>query len=412
MEHDKRFVKGFLCGLCVTALCGLVAYFVVGEITRYWVGREIAQNETQAQTGKESVNLDNTAILKKMEEIEGVINESYLNQADPQEVENQIYKGLLKGLEDPYSGYYTEEELAKLKESTSGTYSGIGATMSQNKDTGVITIVRCFEGTPSEEAGLLPGDIIYMVDDAEVTGMDLSVVVSLIKTGKNDKVHLSVVREGISDYVEVDVERREIQVPTVESEMLKDQIGYISILEFDSVTEKQFEDAMNSLEKQGMEKLIIDLRDNPGGILQVVCKMLDRILPEGLIVYTEDKYGNRKEYKSDDQNQFTKPIALLVNGNSASASEIFAGAIKDYGVGTIVGTTTFGKGIVQRIENLSDGTAVKLTIEKYFTPKGNNIHGVGIEPDVEVELDKELRSKIAITKEEDNQLQKAIEVLK
>ena len=160
-----------------------------------------------------------------------------------------------------------------------------------------------------------------------------------------------------------------------------------------------------------MEKLIIDLRNNPGGVLSTVCNMLEQILPEGLIVYTEDKDGNRTEYKSKGGNEFQKPLAVLVNGNSASASEIFAGAVKDYGIGTLVGTKTFGKGIVQRIITLNDGTAVKLTVSKYFTPKGNDIHEKGIEPDVEVELEESLKQKVTIEKAEDNQLQKAIEIL-
>ena len=205
--------------------------------------------------------------------------------------------------------------------------------------------------------------------------------------------------------------RREVEIPTVDSEMLHDQIGYIKLLEFDEVTAEQFRAALDQLEEQEMEKLIIDVRDNPGGVLQTVCDMLDELLPEGLIVYTEDKDGNKKEYTSDGEHQFTKPLAVLTNENSASASEIFAGAIQDYSLGTIVGTTTFGKGIVQRIFYLSDGTGVKLTVAKYYTPKGHDIHKKGITPDVEVELDENLKNKITISHDEDNQLQKAIKLL-
>ena len=208
------------------------------------------------------------------------------------------------------------------------------------------------------------------------------------------------------------MERRTIEVPTVESEMLENQIGYIAITSFDDVTTEQFMTALDTLESQGMEALVVDLRNNGGGLVSSVCAILDRLLPEGLIVYTEDKYGNREEEYSDAENYFDKPLAVLVNGNSASASEIFAGAIKDYGIGTLVGTTTYGKGIVQKIYPLSDGTAVKLTVSKYYTPNGNNIHGTGIEPDVTVELDEELMYEVEIPKEEDNQLQAAIEVLK
>jgi carboxyl-terminal processing protease len=241
--------------------------------------------------------------------------------------------------------------------------------------------------------------------------MDLSEVVSMIKTEEGDTVKIQVIRDGEDDYLTFDVERADIEIPTVNAEMLDDNIGYIEITEFDTVTEEQFIQAMEQLEEDGMEKLIIDLRNNPGGVLQTVCNMLKQILPKGLIVYTEDKDGNRTEYTCDGENEFTKPLVVLVNGNSASASEIFAGAVKDYGIGTLVGTKTFGKGIVQRIINLNDGTAVKLTVAKYYTPNGNDIHKVGIEPDVEVELDEGLEQKVTIEKDEDNQLQKAIEIL-
>jgi len=298
-----------------------------------------------------------------------------------------------------------------MQESTAGQYVGIGASLTQDTDTGIITIIRCFEGTPSEEAGLLPGDILYKINDTEVTGMELSTVVSMIKTEEGETIRLSVARDGETDYLEFDVERREVEIPTVSYEMLEDKIGYIAITEFDTVTEEQFNLALADLESQGMEKLVIDLRDNLGGVLQTVCSMLEQMLPEGLIVYTETKDGERTEYKSDGKHEFQKPLVVLMNENSASASEIFAGAIKDYGIGTLVGVTTYGKGIVQRIVNLDDGTAVKLTIAKYYTPKGNDIHGTGVEPDVEVKLDESLKQKTTIEKEEDNQLQKAIEVL-
>ena len=193
--------------------------------------------------------------------------------------------------------------------------------------------------------------------------------------------------------------------------MLEDRIGYISITSFDDVTTDQFIKALDELEAQGMDGLIVDLRDNGGGLVSSVCAILDRLLPEGLIVYTEDKYGNREEEHSDAEHYFDKPLAVLVNGNSASASEIFAGAIKDYGIGTLVGTKTYGKGIVQKIYPLQDGTAVKLTVSKYYTPKGNNIHEIGIEPDVEIDLEESLKKEAVVPLEKDNQLQKAKELV-
>ena len=408
MEKDNRFMKGFLSGLCAMLILAGVLLFVKGEMIK----REQKASETLHETeNTDTLHLDQEKVERKLNNIEDVINQYYLDEIDQNEVESWMYKGLIAGLGDTYAAYYTTEELQNTTEATSGSYTGIGAVLTQDRTTGLVTIVRCYEGTPSAEAGLLPGDVIYSINDTAVTGTDLTEVVSMIKTEPGDTVKIEVVREGEDDYLSFDVGRAAIEVPTVNSEMLEGKIGYIEITEFDTITETQFAEALQSLENQGMEKLIIDLRNNPGGVLSTVCYMLEQILPEGLIVYTEDKDGNRTEYKSKGGNEFQKPLAVLVNGNSASASEIFAGAVKDYGIGTLVGTKTFGKGIVQRIITLNDGTAVKLTVSKYFTPKGNDIHEKGIEPDVEVELEESLKQKVTIEKAEDNQLQKAIEIL-
>ena len=410
MSDGKKFGKGFLCGVFASAAIAAAGFGIVRGVDH--AGRDAQGLTAVEKSGAVSeLHLDTNKIESKIEKIEEVINENYLNDVDAGEVEAQIYKGLLNGLGDSYAAYYTEEELQKLQESTSGEYKGIGAKLSQDPETGIVTVVTCFEGAPAEKAGLLPGDIIYSVNDTEITGMDLTDVVSLIKTAEGKTVHMEIVRDGEDDYLGVDVERAEVSVPTVAYKMLKDHIGYIAISEFDAVTVDQFSEALARLEEQGMEKLIIDLRNNLGGLLQACCDMLRQILPEGMIVYTEDKYGEREEYTCDGTHEFTKPMAVLVNGYSASAAEIFSGAVKDYGIGTLVGTTTFGKGIVQSIVYLEDGTAVKLTISKYFTPNGTDIHEKGIEPDVTVELDESLKNKVTITEEEDNQLQKAIEIL-
>ena len=357
----------------------------------------------------ETLDMNLSQVKKKTGEIEELINAYYLDEIDGQKVEDTMYTGMVAGLEDPYSVYYSKEELESMEESISGAYSGIGATLTQDPDTGELSVVSCFDGTPAQEAGLQPGDVITGWNGKSVEGIELSELVSKIKTDPEEQLTLEIERDG--ETLEVELTRREVQIPTVEYEMLDNQIGYIRLVEFDEVTADQFKEALEDLENQNMEKLIIDVRNNPGGVLQVVCDMLDQLLPEGMIVYTEDKNGNRKEYTSDEEHQFTKPLAVLANENSASASEIFAGAIQDYGIGTIVGTTTFGKGIVQRTFYLSDGTGVKLTVAKYYTPKGHDIHKKGITPDVEIELDEELKNQSSISHEEDNQLQKAIEVL-
>lgn len=229
-----------------------------------------------------------------------------------------------------------------------------------------------------------------------------------MKGKEGTSVKISIIRSGKSDPIEITIKRREIEVPTIESQMLKNKIGYVIITQFDEVTVNQFKDAVDGLVKDGMKGLVIDLRNNGGGLLTSVVQMLDRILPEGLIVYTEDKYGTRVEEKANNDEVLKLPMAVLINGNSASASEIFAGAVQDYGIGTLVGTTSFGKGIVQKVIPLTDGTAIKLTISKYYTPKGRNIHGTGIVPDVVVDLADDLKQKAVISLKEDNQLQAAI----
>lgn len=340
-------------------------------------------------------------VSNKMEELNDYIEKYYLFDYEEENIEDGIYKGMMAGLGDVYTGYYTPEEYADFMESTNGNYSGIGAMLQQDYTTGIITVVKVFAGSPAEEAGMLADDILYKVKGEEVTGQDLSLVVTDLKGEEGTTVDFSVLRG--TDVIDMTATRRHIEVPTVEWKMLDARIGYIAISEFDDVTDDQFMDALDDLQRQGMTDLVIDLRDNGGGLVDVTCAILDRLLPEGMIVYTEDKNGNREEMRSDAENYYDGGMAVLVNGSSASASEIFAGAIKDYGVGTLVGTQTFGKGIVQNLFPLSDGSAVKITVSRYFTPAGNNIHGVGIEPDIIVEKEKD--------SDQDDQLQKAIEVL-
>ncbi|OUQ24248.1 hypothetical protein B5E77_14025 [Lachnoclostridium sp. An131] len=402
MKDKKQFLTGIAAGFVITMV--LVEAVMFGQ-------NVLADMESESRKENGQLDLTGSGVEAKLEEIQALMETYYLEEIDTEQVEDYLYKGAVAGLGDIYAAYYTEEEYQSLIDSTNGSYYGIGVEISQNMSTGIITISRIFEGSPAEEAGLLPGDVLYKIAGQEVTGEDLNKVVSLIKGEEYTTVSVEVARDGQSGYLEFEVERRTIEVPTVESEMLEDNIGYIAITSFDDVTTEQFMTALDTLESQGMEALIVDLRNNGGGLVSSVCAILDRLLPEGLIVYTEDKYGNREEEFSDAENYFDKPMAVLVNGNSASASEIFAGAIKDYGIGTLVGTTTYGKGIVQKIYPLSDGTAVKLTVSKYYTPNGNNIHGTGIEPDVTVELDEDLMYEVEVPKEEDNQLQAAIEAL-
>lgn len=406
----NKFLNGFLSGLAATFVIVAIAVTIFVNKTNADITREndTVKTENTSTTTKE---VSNQAVLQKIEKLEGMIDTYYMEKVDKNTMAEGIYKGLLESLDDPYSVYYTKDEYTALMESSSGVYYGIGATVSANAETGVLSIVKPFVGGPAYEAGLLPGDVLYKVNGEEVTGEDITEVVGKIKGEEGTKVTVTIVREGETDPIDYVITRRKVEVPTIEYEMLEGKIGYIAISEFDEVTADQFRSAIADLEKQGEKGLVIDIRNNPGGLLDTVVNMLKRMLPKGMIVYTEDKNGNRDEYKSDGTEEFNKPLTVLINGNSASASEIFAGAIQDYGKGTIVGTTSFGKGIVQSILPLSDGTAIKVTVSKYYTPKGRNIHKIGISPDVTIELDDALRQKVVIEKSEDNQLQKAIQIL-
>lgn len=398
-------------GILLGMLLGIVATLLVGGFVfvgvKFYEVMDSRKADAKKKSSADSIVSEETE--KKLSAIEDVIEEYYYQDADidVEMMTEGMYRGMVNALGDPYSVYYTEEEWEDLMQDTEGIYFGIGAYLMIDQTTGFGKISGVIENTPAEEAGLRENDILYEVDGQSTAGMDLSEIVSYIKGEAGTKVHLTIYREGESDYLEVDVERRKIEAPTVKYEILENNIGYIQITEFDDVTTDQFTEALAVVKGAHAKGLILDLRGNPGGSLNVVVDIARQILPKGLIVYTEDKYGEREEYNCDGARQLDMPLVVLVNGNSASASEILAGAVKDYKIGTLVGTTTFGKGIVQRILPLTDGTALKLTISAYYTPNGNNIHGVGVEPDVVCEFDSDAYYDEGV----DNQLQKAIEVL-
>ncbi len=408
---SKNKKGGMLKGIAI----GVIATLIIG-----WTGINIACLATNSQiliTGKESStstgnSVLNSKVVSKINELTAYMNLYYYDEMDDTALQDGLYEGLLEGLGDKYSVYYNAEDYQALQVSTTGQYYGIGAGLSQDKDTMVVTINKIYEGTPSDTAGLLKDDVIISVDDTDATSMEVSELVKLIRGEKGTTVHLEVYRPSTNEYLSFDVERQDITLPSVSHKMLESDIGYVHIDSFETETATQFEEAISDLQNQGMSALIIDVRYNPGGMVTSVVKILDDILPEGTVVYTEDKNGNRQDYTSSGDTYLDYPMAVLINGDSASAAEILAGAIKDYNYGTLIGTTTFGKGIVQTIFPLEDGDAVKLTTAKYFTPNGNYIHGVGIEPDIELEyeyLDKEATS---YDEANDNQILKAIEVLK
>lgn len=391
------FWKGFFCATIlftvVAAICICIGLFIKVKTYSSGSGNLVTQSEE---------------VQSKLAFLEAYIRGYYLDEIDDEQMEDYLYYGLVAGLGDPYAAYYNEEETQSMLDSSSGNYCGIGAVFSQNLITGTITVTRVYEGCPSYEAGLLPEDILYKVGDEEVTGQDLTNVVTKIKGEEGTEVTLTMIRG--EEYIDFTMKRQMIEVPTIEHEMLANQVGYIMISEFDGVTDEQFIEALEALQSQGMKSLVIDLRNNGGGSVESVCHIADKLLPEGPIVYTEYK-GEEREARNSDSDCVKVPIAVLMNGASASASEILAGALQDYGVAKIVGTQSYGKGIVQSIFDLQDGTALKLTTAKYYTPNGNDIHEIGITPDVEIDLPEELKTEVTLSFEEDVQLQKAIEVL-
>ena len=388
--YNKEFKKGIAVG-AAAALIVTGAGFAGYQKIMFPKGTVLADFET----------------VQKLNYLESLIDEEYLDEKDEDSLREGLYAGLMSGLNDPYSVYYTAEQYKELNTSNEGSYVGIGAVLQKDEDGGA-QIVQLYEGGSGEQAGLKKGDVLKAIDGEDVTEKETADIAAMIRESDKDSVTLTVQRAEQKETLDIKVEIRDVEIQTVSHEMLDDETGYIRISEFSEVTSNQYKKAFEDLQDKGIKKLVVDLRNNPGGLLNAVCDVLRQILPEGLIVYTEDKNGKKEEEKCDGKNELNMPLAVLVNGSSASASEIFAGAVKDYGIGMIVGTTTYGKGVVQTIQPLTDGSAVKITIAKYFTPKGNDINKKGITPDVEAELSEGSADWTELTHEEDTQLQAAL----
>lgn len=415
----KSYYKGHLTGviLCVLIIgvlalsgCFLKDYAPSSTGQTTGTGNAVEASDVSSSSGDVTdISGRYKEVEKKLNKLHSVLDQYYLDVSDDSDITQDdmvegIYKGYVDALNEPYTVYYTKEEYDQLQESTSGKYSGIGVVVSQNKETGVITVVRPFEGSPGAEAGILKDDILYKVADKEVTGVDVTEVVTWIKGEEGSTVSIEVYRPSEDKYLTFEVERKTIEIPMVTSKMLDNNIGYVAVYEFEETTSDQFNQAIDELTAQGMKGLIIDLRDNPGGLVNSATAILDRILSKDqLLVYTVDKNGKKQEEYTEDDETINVPISVLINGNSASASEIVSGCLQDYGKAKLVGTTSFGKGIVQYVLPLGDGSAIKLTSAKYYTPNGRNIHGTGIDPDVEVELNSD--------SETDTQLEKAQEIV-
>ncbi len=404
----NKFIPGFVTGLLCCILLG-VLYGCEGTDEN-----KLTEKQSVSSMSSEAQNDYNM----KIEEIVSVLEKYYYKDFTEEELLNGIYHGLVNSLGDPYTVYFDQKEYSKFTESTSGNYAGIGCMVRIDEDYGYPKIVQAFPGSPATKAGIVAGDLVVEIEGEDIQGMDLDLAVAKMKGEPDTVVHCKMFRPSTEEYFEADIVRAFVKRPTVEYQVTDDNIGYVYVLEFDGVTAEQFETAIRDLLSKGIKGLVIDLRDNPGGMLSAVTSMLSLFVPDGeLLVYMEDKAGNREEYTAKGT-QIVKdmPTVIMINGNSASASEVFAGCMQDYGYATLLGTRSFGKGIVQSLIPLSGDTAVKVTVSSYYTPKGRNIHGIGFEPDVPVELDpNSIHKDEIITMTDvanDNQIRAAVEEVK
>lgn len=397
-KNPHPYGLGFITGVLCTVLIFSVVF--------------VATNSSLILNGVSIFSTDsllNSQTVNKLNLIESVIDQYYYKaDIDSSNEREGLYKGLIESLDDKFSFYYTADEMKSETNDSEGVYYGIGASISVDEDTTLPSIASITEDSPAESVGLQVGDIITAVDGETTKGMSTTDLVSKVKGEEGTSVHLSIKREGEDATLEFDITRAKFDSVTVSHQMLKDKVGYIQINSFDGVTYDQFKEAYDDLNSQEMKALILDLRGNLGGNVTTVCDIAREILPAGDIFYEVDRDGNKTEYTCDGANEIKIPLAVVVNKYSASASEILTGAIKDYGIGIVVGTTTYGKGVVQRTFPFTDGSAVHITIANYFTPSGNDINGVGITPDIEVELD----SEKYLADGTDTQLEKAFEALK
>lgn len=402
MDQRKTWLSGFIGGIAASIILGGALFFV-----RYGTVPVIGDSVVVGENAK------------KAAKIEQLIEKNYLEEVDTDTLAEGMYAGMVASLEDRYSGYFSVDMYKKFLESSEGKYTGIGMTMTQDTETNEITVYECYPNSPAENAGIKAGDILYKVDGKLASEIGVTELADQIRSMEKEELHFVLKRDGKE--IEVTIVPDTVEIPAVTARMLENSIGYLQIEEFTEVTPDQFKKEYENLQEQGMKGMIIDLRNNPGGLLDSVCDTLRQILPEGMIVYTEDRYGKRDEHTCKGKTPIEIPLTVLINERSASASEIFAGAVKDHGVATLVGTTTFGKGIVQKTYALGDGSAVKMTVSKYYTPNGVNIHGEGIKPNEEVlwpEDMEELQSPRQVNQlpldewlKIDNQMKKSLEVL-
>lgn len=386
----------------------VVCVAITAVITSFCTYKYLSENGGVMYAEKNS-SLE--GLEETLQNFRAAFEKEYIGEIDDEAMVESAIKGYVSGLGDEYTTYYTKEEMEDLMEETEGNYVGIGIYISAYKESNEIVIIKPMEGSPAEEAGLLPGDIITKVDGVEYNGDTIDEMTNKIKGPEGTKVKVEIKRNGQTQ--EIEVERRKILISHIDSKIIEDNIGYISISDFEGGCAQEFEENYKNLEEQGIESLIIDIRNNGGGLVDEAIAILELITDKGsTLLITTDKNEAEEVTKSEKDPIINMPIVLLVNEYSASASEIMAGALKDNNKATLVGTTTYGKGVIQKVYPLTDGSGLKMTTNEYFTPNHNKINKIGIDPDEEIDLPEEVKHKTDITEEEDTQLQKAIEILK
>lgn len=398
MKQRSQFKSGFFSGVGAT-LAALMLFLVVSMLISAGKQYGVIEDKTEPASVDDRGGIINT-VTKKLKEMQDYVDYYYIFDYDEDQVVDKMLKAYVDGLGDKYSAYYNKEDMVSINEGMSGEYYGIGVSVTQ-VDEGAL-ILQVFDDSPAQEAGMQSGDIIIGAGDTVLAGMELDNIVSLIRGAEGEMISLTYSRDGKA--TTVDVERRKVQTQTVTYQMMDNGIGYIELTQFEDVSAGQVKKALQKLTEQGMKKLVLDIRSNPGGLLTSVIDIADMFLEKGqYIMHTKTKQGVQRDYTASSDPIYTGEMVLLVNEYSASASEVLASALQDNGRAKLVGTTTFGKGIVQTYFSMSDGTTLKITTENYYTADWHDIHGKGIEPDFAVELNLET--------ETDEQLEKAVELL-
>ena len=400
MEYQKR--KNIYKVVMLVVLVAVITFIT----TTLFMYKYIGGNVKYVQ-----VSSENSKISSALTSIRKIIDKKFLGEIDEEKILNETIKGYVKGLDDPYTEYMTKEEMEEFNTDIMGNFTGIGIYLTNDVERNVIVIISPIKDSPAYKAGILPGDIITKVDDVSYTGEQLTEASNKIKGEIGTKVKLEILRND--ETIELEITREHIKINHVESKILNNNIGYIEFNSFDDGCSDEFKEKVEELKSKNITSLIIDIRNNGGGLVDEAIKIADYIVEkDATLLITKDKTGEEEITKAEIDPIIDVPIVVLTNGSSASASEILAGALKDNGKATIVGEKTYGKGVIQQLLTLTDGSGLKITTSEYYTPNRNKINEVGITPDVEVKLDEEIEDELTIEESKDNQLQKAIEILK